>query len=44
MEVVLTHADGLLVPQTLRYKGNFGILFKKRERGEFTATLADFKR
>jgi hypothetical protein len=44
MEVELTHVDGLLVPKTLRYKGNFGILFKKKERGEFTATLFDFKR
>ena len=44
MEVELTHADGLLVPKTLRYKGNFGILFKKRERGEFTATLFDFNK
>ncbi len=44
MEVELTHADGLLVPKTLRYKGNYGILFKKRERGEFTATLFDFKK
>jgi len=44
MEVELTHADGLLVPKTMRYKGNYGILFKKRERGEFTATLFDFKK
>ncbi len=44
MEVELTHADGLLVPKVLRYKGNYGILFKKRERGEFTATLFDFKK
>jgi hypothetical protein len=44
MEVELTHADGLLVPKTLRYKGNYGIIFKKHERGEFTATLFDFKK
>lgn len=44
MEVELAHVDGMLVPKTLRYKGNFGILFKKKERGEFTATLFDFKK
>ena len=44
MDVELTHVDGLLVPKTLRYKGNYGIIFKKRERGEFTATLFDFKK
>lgn len=43
MEVEMTRASGMLVPRTMRYKGNFGILFKKRERGEFTATLFDFK-
>lgn len=45
MEVELAHTpDGMLVPKTMRYKGNYGILFKKRERGEFTATLFDFKK
>lgn len=44
MEVEMTHVDDLLVPQTLRYKGNFAVVFKKRERGEFTATLFDFKK
>jgi len=44
MEVEMTRIDGLLVPKILRYKGNFGILFKKKERGEFTATLFDFKK
>jgi hypothetical protein len=43
MEVEMTHVGNLLVPQTLRYKGNFAVIFKKRERGEFTATLFDFK-
>lgn len=43
MQVEMTRVKGMLVPQTMRYKGNFGILFKKRERGEFTATLFDFK-
>ena len=43
MEVEMTKIGGLIVPQTLRYKGNFSALTKKRERGEFTATLFDFK-
>lgn len=44
MEVELTHTpEGILVPKTMRYKGNYGIMFKKRERGEFTATLFDYK-
>lgn len=44
MEVVMTAFDGLLVPQTLRYRGNWDVAFKKRERGVFTATLFDFAR
>lgn len=44
MQVEMTRIGNLLVPQTLRYKGNFGVLFKKKEWGEFTATLFDFKR
>ncbi|MGI8951930.1 MAG: hypothetical protein ACR2FN_10145 [Chitinophagaceae bacterium] len=44
MEVEMTKIGNLLVPQTLRYKGNFAVVFKKRERGEFTATLFDFKK
>ena len=43
MEVQMTHAGGQLVPQVLRYNGKWGALFKKRERGIFTATLFDFK-
>ena len=43
MQVEMTKVGKLLVPQTLRYKGNFGVLFKKKEWGEFTATLFDFK-
>jgi hypothetical protein len=42
MEVVLTHFGDLLVPQVLRYRGNWDVAFKKRERGIFTATLFDF--
>jgi hypothetical protein len=44
MEVEMTKIDDLLVPQTLRYKGNFSVVFKGRERSEFTATLFDFKK
>lgn len=44
MEVEMDKIDGLLVPKFLRYKGNFKVIFKKRERGEFTATLFGFKR
>ena len=44
MEVEMMHFDGLLVPKILRYKGNWSALFKKRERGVFTATLFDFKK
>jgi hypothetical protein len=44
MEVEMTKIEDLLVPKILRYKGNFAVIFKKRERGEFTATLFDFKK
>lgn len=43
MKVEMTRVRGILVPQIMRYKGNFGVVLKKRERGEFTATLSDFK-
>lgn len=43
MEVEMTHFAGLLVPQTLRYKGDWDVAVKKRERGIFTATLSDFR-
>jgi len=42
MEVIMTTFGELLVPQTLRYNGNWDVAFKKRERGVFTATLFDF--
>lgn len=42
MEVQMTHAGNLLVPSVLRYNGNWKAIFKKRERGVFTATLFDF--
>lgn len=43
MEVEMTKFNGLLVPHLIRYKGNWDVAFKKRERGVFTATLFDFK-
>lgn len=43
MEVQMTKFGTYLVPQTIRYTGNWDVAFKKRERGVFTATLFDFK-
>ena len=43
MEVQMTKFGDYLVPKTLRYKGNWDVVFKNRERGVFTATLFDFK-
>ena len=31
------------VPSLIRYNGNWKAIFKKRERGVFTATLSDFE-
>jgi hypothetical protein len=39
MEVQMTKSGNYLVPKIMRYKGNWDVAFKKRERGEFTATL-----
>lgn len=44
MEVEMTQFAGLLVPQTLRYVGNWDVAIKKRERGVFTATLSGFNK
>ncbi len=44
MEVQMTKTGDLLVPSLLRYYGNWKAIFKKRERGVFTATLFDFVR
>ena len=44
MEVQMTKFNGDLVPGTLRYSGTWDVVFKKRERGFFTATLFDFNR
>lgn len=42
IEVQMTKFENHLVPKVLRYKGNWDVAFKKRERGVFTATLFDF--
>lgn len=43
MEVELTKFGNLLVPKTIRYNGTWDVVFKKKERGVFTATLFDFR-
>ena len=43
MEVEMTRFNGLIVPKILRYRGDWDVIFKKRERALFTATLFDFK-
>ena len=43
MEVQMTKVGELLVPNLLTYNGNWKVIFNKRERGVFTATLSDFK-
>ena len=43
MQVEMTRVGNLLVPSLLRYVGNWKAIFKRRERGFFTATLYDFK-
>lgn len=42
MQVQMTKVGNLLVPSLLKYNGNWKAIFKKRERGVFTATLFDF--
>jgi hypothetical protein len=42
MQVELTKFGEYLVPSVIRYVGNWKAIFKKRERGIFTATLFDF--
>jgi hypothetical protein len=44
MEVQMEKFGNLLVPKLIRYNGNWHALFKKRERGIFTATLFDFNK
>jgi hypothetical protein len=42
MEVEMTKFGEYLVPSLMRYDGNWDVMFKKREKGVFTATLFDF--
>lgn len=42
MEVEMTKFEDLLVPKVMRYNGTWNVIFKKRERAVFTATLFDF--
>ena len=44
IEVEMTKFREYLVPKVMRYNGNWSVVFKKRERGIFTATLFDFKK
>ena len=44
MEVEMTKFNELTVPSILRYKGDWDVIFKKREKALFTATLFDFKK
>lgn len=43
MEVQMQKVGDYLLPQVLRYRGNWYLFTKKRERGLFTATLFNFK-
>lgn len=44
IDVEMTKFENLLVPKVMRYNGNWDVMFKKRERGIFTATLFDFNK
>ncbi len=44
MEVQMGRFENLLVPVLIRYTGDWKVVFKKRERGIFTATLSDFEK
>lgn len=39
MQVQMQHAGRYLVPAVIRYDGNWGVAFRKKERGLFTATI-----
>ncbi|HYJ37626.1 MAG TPA: hypothetical protein VEV87_03380 [Chitinophagaceae bacterium] len=43
IEAELKRFGDYLVPTVLRYYGDWDVMFKKRERGIFTATLFDFQ-
>jgi len=42
MEVQMTKVGDLLVPNVITYNGDWKVIFNKRERGVFTATLSHF--
>ncbi len=42
MEAEMMRFGEYLVPKVLRYNGNWNVMFRKRERAVFTATLFDF--
>jgi hypothetical protein len=44
MEVEMEQFQDMLVPKVLRYNGEWDVMFKKKERAIFTATLFDFKK
>lgn len=44
IEVEMTKFGEYLVPKVMRYNGDWDVIFKKREKGIFTATLFDFKK
>lgn len=44
IEVEMTRFGEYLVPRAMRYNGDWDVLFKKRERGIFTATLFGFNK
>jgi hypothetical protein len=44
MEVEMAKFGDYLVPKLLRYNGDWDVVFKKRERAVFTATLFDFNK
>lgn len=41
MEVIMQKVNGLTIPRVMRYSGNWDVIFKKRERANFTATVFD---
>ena len=43
MEVEMTKYKNYLVPETLRYKGEWNVILKKKEKGAFTASIFNFK-
>ncbi|MFT3822449.1 MAG: hypothetical protein QM731_00965 [Chitinophagaceae bacterium] len=43
MQAELTKVGDYLVPKVLHYNGTWDVIFKKRERAVFTATLFDFE-